>query len=81
VARKLGYQQQRELDGLPARLDALGAEIRTLETKLADPGLFARDPDAFQRTAGLLSQRQAELHAAEERWLELEALRENLDGA
>ncbi|WP_029009591.1 ATP-binding cassette domain-containing protein [Azospirillum halopraeferens] len=77
---KLSYKDQRELDELPARLDRLAAEIGRLEGMLADPDLFTRDPAAFTRAGESLHARQAELAAAEERWLELESLREELEG-
>ncbi|HYH17833.1 MAG TPA: ATP-binding cassette domain-containing protein [Azospirillum sp.] len=77
---KLSYKDQRELDELPGRMDKLGAEIAKLEAALADPDLFARDPAKFQKTSEALHARQAELSASEERWLELESLREELEG-
>ena len=77
--RKLGYKDQRELDGLPARIDALTAEVQKLATRLADPQLFTRDATGFGRLTADLETRQAELAAAEERWLELESLREELE--
>ena len=77
---KLSYKDQRELDELPARMDRLTEEIRGLETLLADSALFARDPDRFARSTARLEAATAELSAAEERWLELEALREDLEG-
>ncbi len=77
---KLTYKDQRELDELPTRMDKLGAEIAKLETTLADPDLFTRDAARFQKTSDQLHAKQAELSAAEERWLELEALREELEG-
>lgn len=51
-----------------------------LEAALADPDLFARDAAKFQKTSDQLQAKQNELAAAEERWLELEALREELEG-
>ncbi|EFG85031.1 hypothetical protein GXY_05411 [Novacetimonas hansenii ATCC 23769] len=54
------------------------AEIEHLRTALADPGLYARDPNAFTSTTRKLEDAQARLTAAEERWLELEMLRESL---
>jgi len=77
---KLSYKDQRELDELPGRMDKLTAEIAKLEAALADPDLFARDAAKFQKTSATLQARQTELAAAEERWLELEALREELEG-
>ncbi|MEI6556840.1 MAG: ATP-binding cassette domain-containing protein [Rhodospirillaceae bacterium] len=78
--RKLGYKEQRELDQLPARIDTLTAEVGRLSGRLADPALFGRDATAFGRLTADLEARHAELAAAEERWLELESLRETLEG-
>jgi ABC transport system ATP-binding/permease protein len=77
---KLSYKDQRELDELPTRMDALSAEIAKLESALADPDLFTRNPAKFQKTSEQLHAKQSDLAAAEERWLELEALREELEG-
>jgi ATP-binding cassette subfamily F protein uup len=77
---KLSYKDQRELDELPSRQDALHAEIGRLEAELADPALYSRDPEGFsQRSTHLEAARHA-LAAAEERWLELEMKKEELTG-
>ncbi len=77
---RLGYKQQRELQGLPELIDTLGAEVAALERALADPTLYARDRDAFETTAARLEERRAALARAEESWLELETLREAREG-
>ena len=77
---KLSYKDQRELDELPARMEKLAAEIAKLESALADPDLFTRDAAKFQKTTDQLQAKQNELAASEERWLELETLREELEG-
>ena len=76
---KLGYKEQRELDGLPVRIEALTDAVRQLEAELADPTLFGRDAKRFTQAGEQLQQRQADLEQAETRWLELEALRESLE--
>ena len=68
---------QRELDRLPDRMAAVEADIAGRETVLADPGLYVRDPQAFARTTGELESLRSDLAALEERWLELESLRES----
>ncbi|GAB4354635.1 MAG: ATP-binding cassette domain-containing protein [Kiloniellaceae bacterium] len=78
-AGKLSYKDQRELDGLPARIDALTAEAAALERKLADPALYQKDPAGFAELTRSLGAKRDELAAAEERWLELEAQREALE--
>ena len=75
-ATRLGYKEQRELQRLPDTIEALGAEVAELEHALADPTLYERDPGAFEVTAARLEERRAEFTLAEERWLELETLRE-----
>ncbi|HET8726125.1 MAG TPA: ATP-binding cassette domain-containing protein [Alphaproteobacteria bacterium] len=75
---KLSYKDQRELDQLPARIEALTEEIGALERTLADPSLYGRDPAAFDAGTTRLAAARDELTAAEERWLELAALAEEL---
>ncbi|HKU97562.1 MAG TPA: ATP-binding cassette domain-containing protein [Vineibacter sp.] len=78
--RKLNSKQQRALDALPKKIEALHAEIATLSAALADPGLYRRDAAAFSAKTTRLTAAQAELDAAEHEWLELEMLREELAG-
>ncbi|MDE1147365.1 MAG: ATP-binding cassette domain-containing protein [Azospirillaceae bacterium] len=77
--RKLGYKEQRELDQLPALMDKLTDQAKKLEAKLADANLYARDPAAFQKASADLEKAHQDLATAEERWLELEALKEELE--
>jgi ATP-binding cassette subfamily F protein uup len=41
--RKLGYKEQRELEALPARLQALEQEQAAIQAELADGTLYAKD--------------------------------------
>ncbi len=50
-----------------------------LQVRLDDPMLYARNRDEFTGTSGLLAKAHADLAAAEEKWLELEILREEID--
>jgi ATP-binding cassette subfamily F protein uup len=77
---KLSYKDQREWEGLPARIEALEKEQAGLEAKLADPGFFGRDAAAFHAATNRLAAAVTERAAAEDRWLELELLREELAG-
>ncbi|MDJ0948228.1 MAG: ATP-binding cassette domain-containing protein [Alphaproteobacteria bacterium] len=78
AATKLGYKDQRELDALPERMAALSGEIDRLEATLADPELYRRTPETFERNAAALQEKRHALAEAEERWLELEEKREAL---
>ena len=75
---KLSFKDQRELDLLPGRIEALTAEIAQLGDALHDPGLYARDPDGFAKKSARLAAAEAEREAAEERWLDLASLAEEL---
>lgn len=72
--RRLGYKERRELDGLPARIEALEAEQRAIEAALADGTLYGRDPQQAQTLAQRHGAIEHELMAALERWEALEAL-------
>jgi ATP-binding cassette subfamily F protein uup len=76
--QKLSYKDQRELDGLPAKIEALGLEITKLEADLNDGTLYTKDPARFQKSATRLDAAKMELDKAEERWLELETLKQDL---
>ncbi|SFH77143.1 ABC-F family ATP-binding cassette domain-containing protein [Albimonas pacifica] len=79
-AKKLSFKQAKRLDDLPGEIDRLSADIGKLEGLLADPDLFSKAPDKFAKATAALEQRQAALAAAEDEWLELEALREEVEG-
>ena len=72
---QLTYMQGYELKNLPSKIEQLEKEIALIEPQLADPELYTRDAALFDRLTRGLAHARAGLHAAEERWLELEALR------
>ncbi len=80
VSRKLSYKQKFALESLPAKMEAASAEIGRLEGKLSDPALYAKEPAAYQKLAAALDAERGKLQAMEEEWLELEMLREELEG-
>jgi ATP-binding cassette subfamily F protein uup len=75
---RFSMKEQRELDEMTAKLDRLHAEISTLEAALADPTLYQRDAAKAAQASALLARKREELHATEERWLELEEKRAQL---
>jgi len=78
---KLSYKQKYALETLPGKIEELSGVIAALEEKLADPALFSKDPAAFNKTAAELDGKRAQHAALEEEWLELEMLREEIEGA
>jgi len=77
--RKMANKDKYALEKLPREIDALTAKIGELETELASPDLFTRNPDRFDAASKQLAAAQSELDDKETQWLELEALREDID--
>lgn len=75
---RMSYKDARELEQLPTKIDAMGTEIAKLEAELNDGTLYTKDPARFQKTAARLDTLRNDLAQAEDRWLELEAQREEL---
>ena len=79
-SKKLSYKQKFALESLPKKIEAVGAAISRLENDIADPAFYERDPKGFQNTIAALDRERAALTAMEEEWLELEMLREEVEG-
>ena len=79
-AKKLSYKQKFALESLPGKMEAASAEIGRLEARLADPALYTKEPATYQKLAAALDAERIKLAAMEEEWLELEMLREELEG-
>ena len=79
-ARRMTFKDKHALETLPARMAALEAEVAKLTRVLDDPNLYRRDPARFGTASGALETARGALAAAEEQWLALEMLREELGG-
>ena len=66
--RKLSYREQREFDGLPARIEALEGEQRDLTAAIADPQFYAKGADAIRTSLARLEEVQTELIKVYARW-------------
>jgi len=77
--RRLGFKENHALKTLPGRIEALQTEMASLQKTLDDPKLYIRDPGAFAKVASTLEEKRAALTAAEDEWLVLELLREELE--
>jgi ATP-binding cassette subfamily F protein uup len=77
---KLSFKQKFALDNLPKEMAKAEAEIARREEKMADPALFSKDPATFGRLAAEMEKFRSSLTKMEEEWLELEMLREELEG-
>ncbi|WP_346839884.1 ATP-binding cassette domain-containing protein [Microbulbifer sp. SAOS-129_SWC] len=72
--KKLSYKLQRELDALPGTIEELEGEIGRLEAEVADPAFYQQAQERVEERLRLLSERQAQLDVAFERWAELDSL-------
>ncbi len=72
-ARKLSFNEQRELNSLPAAIERLEAEQTALQSSLSDPSLFRERPAEARSAAARLQELVAELEAAYARWAALES--------
>ena len=75
---KLSYKDQRDYDLLPRRIEELDVRIAADEAAMADPGLYTRDPAAFDRLSRNVAALRDEKDSAEMRWLELAEIVENI---
>jgi len=80
LPRRMTFNDRRALDLLLGRITTLEARITELNAVLADPDLYRRDPARFRDTTDVLAVTRDELAAAEDQWLRLEMLREEIEG-
>jgi ATP-binding cassette subfamily F protein uup len=71
--RKLGFKEQRELDALPARIEALDAELAQLAHAIQQPDFYQRGPEHIASTNARMAAIDAELAAAYALWEALES--------
>ncbi len=71
--KKLSYKDARELERLPARIEALEAELARMAAAMNEPAFYRRDTAAVAADTATLARLQSELDAAYVRWAELDA--------
>lgn len=73
-ARKLSFNEQRELEALPATIERLEAEQMALQSSLSEAALFRERPNEARAAAARLSEIAVDLETAYQRWAALESL-------
>jgi ATP-binding cassette subfamily F protein uup len=72
--RKKTYKEEREYAALPAAIEALEQEQRTLEAEAASPEFYKLPADRIRDVLARIEEVHRELEAALSRWLELEEI-------
>ena len=71
--RKLSYRDQRELDALPARIEALEGERDALLASMSEPAFYQREGSAIRAVQTQLEQLEQALETAYALWASLES--------
>ena len=77
---KLSFKDKHALETLPLEIAGRETSIASAEKKLADPELFSRDAELFNLLAEQVRQERDLLSRLEDKWLELEMLRQDIEG-
>lgn len=64
---------------MPQEIEKLEAEIAAIEEELGNPDLYTADPDKFDALSSRLNEAQQEKDDAENQWLEIQMLKEELE--
>jgi ATP-binding cassette subfamily F protein uup len=78
--RRLSFKEKHALEKLPGQIENLRKELARLDALLADPELHTRNASALARASADYGVKQEALNRAEDEWLELEMLREEIEG-
>jgi ATP-binding cassette subfamily F protein uup len=70
--RKLSYKEKRELEGMEEAIVKAEARKEELESRLADPALYATGNDEVQRVTAQFREASEQVDALYARWAELE---------
>jgi ATP-binding cassette subfamily F protein uup len=74
--RRLAYHEKRELESLPAKIEALDAELAELHVVVSQPEFYKQPASEIAQKQSQLKQLEEQLAAAYHRWEALEQLAE-----
>ncbi len=78
--KKLSFKQKHALETIPGRIEEMRAKQGLLQQKLDDPDFYVKDAPGFAKATQAYGDLQKQIDKAEQEWLELEMLREELEG-
>lgn len=73
-AKKLSYNEQRELAELPDKIEKLEAEQMELQTLISEPEFYQQDNTKINQTMQRLNEINSQLQTAYQRWENLETI-------
>ena len=74
--KKLTYKLEFELNSLPSKIKNLEEDINTFNQKLSDANLYLNEPDKFFEISKKLEKSKQDLEYFENRWFELEEMKD-----
>jgi ATP-binding cassette subfamily F protein uup len=74
ATRRFTYNEKREYENLPVRMDQLMRTFSDAENRLEDPAFYNNHPQEFTKVSEVLTVSKEELERAETRWLELDEM-------
>ena len=73
VKKKLSFNEQREMDELPGRIERMEAEHAELHARIASPDFYKEPADGIARALARVDELKDSLHDAYARWDELDS--------
>jgi len=77
--RRMTFKDKHALETLPATIAQMQQEAALLQARLNDPDFYVRDRAGFEKATSALADLQRRIAAAEEQWLALEIMREEME--
>jgi len=77
---RLSFKQKHALETIPGRIEDMRVKQAALQKKIDDPNFYAKDPTGFAKATSDYGALQDKIDQIENEWLELEMLREQMEG-
>lgn len=75
TGNKMSYNLQRELEGLPAKIERLEAVVAALQEQVSNPEFFSQPHEVTQKVLTELAEAEQQFEEAFLRWEELESMK------
>ena len=75
----MGFKETYDLKNLPEKIEKLESELKSLEALLNKKNLYNDDKITFDKTIEKIGKAKKSLTTAEERWLQLQILNDEIN--